>query len=87
MEKVDNGCRGATSLYFLSGLGAGIALTVLLAPRSGAATRRLIGSKVEGGKNWARDKAATAQNYVRERRDELVDRVKDKNEAAVIEQP
>jgi hypothetical protein len=50
MEKVEmNGNRGCGLLFFLTGLGAGIALTVLLAPRSGAATRRLIGRKVEEG--------------------------------------
>ena len=41
------GNRGSALLIFLTGLGAGIAVTALLAPRSGAATRRLIGRKVE----------------------------------------
>jgi hypothetical protein len=37
------GNRGSALLIFFTGLGAGIAVTVLLAPRAGAATRRLIG--------------------------------------------
>jgi hypothetical protein len=77
MEKVDmNGYRGS-ALLFLTGLGAGIALTVLLAPRSGAATRRLIGRKVEDGEDWMKDKAVAAQDYVRGHGEELRDRVKE----------
>jgi len=78
MEKPEmNGNRSSALLYFLTGLGAGIALTVLLAPRSGAATRRLIGRKVEGGENWMKAKAAAAQHYVSSRGAELRDRVKE----------
>jgi len=47
-----NTSGGSALLFFLTGLGAGIALTVLLAPRSGAATRRLIGRRVEEGEDW-----------------------------------
>ncbi|MGD0500622.1 MAG: YtxH domain-containing protein [Bryobacteraceae bacterium] len=72
-----NGNRGCSLLLFLAGLGAGIALTVLLAPRSGATTRRLIGRKVEEGEGWIKDKAAAAQDYVRGRGEELGDRVKE----------
>ena len=49
---------------FLSGLGAGIALTLLMAPRNGAATRGLIGRKVKCGEEWMKEKAAEAENYV-----------------------
>jgi gas vesicle protein len=78
MEKLEMNCnRGSALLYFLTGLGAGIGLTVLLAPRSGAATRRLIGSKVEEGEDWMKDKAAAAQECVRDRVEDLRDRVKD----------
>ena len=67
-EKVETnghgGNRVSEGLFFLTGLGAGIALTILLAPRSGAAMRRLIGHKVEKGENWMKDKAASAQDYV-----------------------
>jgi len=78
MEKVEiNGNRGSALLFFLTGLGAGVALTVLLAPRSGAATRRLIGRKVEEGKDWMKDKAGAAQDYVKGRGEELRDRVQE----------
>ena len=72
-----NGNRGSSLLFFLTGLGAGIALTVLFAPRSGAATRRLIGRKAEEGKDWVQDKAGAAQDYVRSHGEELRDRVKE----------
>ncbi len=62
---------GSSLMLFLTGLGAGVALTVLLAPRSGAATRRLIGSKVDEGKIWVKDKAAMAQAYAKDRGEEL----------------
>jgi hypothetical protein len=77
-EKVEmNGNRGSALLFFLTGLGVGIALTVLFAPLSGAATRRLIGRKVEEGEDWVKDNAAAAQDYVRDHGEELRDRVKD----------
>lgn len=76
-----NGNRGTALLSFVTGLGAGIALTVLFAPRSGAATRRLIGRKVEEGQGWMTDKAAAAQSYVRERGEDLRGRVKEVAEA------
>lgn len=78
MQKVEmNGNRGSALLFFLTGLGGGIALTVLLAPRSGAATRRLIGRKVEEGEDWMKDKAAAARDYVRGHGEELRDRAKE----------
>ena len=49
----------------------------MLAPCSGAATRRLIGRKVEEGKDWMKDKAAAAQDCVRGHGEELRDRAKE----------
>lgn len=78
MEKVEmNGNRAYALPLFLAGLVTGIAVTVLLAPRSGAATRRLVGRKVEEGENWMKAKAAAAQGYVSSRGAELRDRVKE----------
>lgn len=78
MEKIEmNGNKGLALLFFFTGLGAGIALTALLAPRSGAATRRLIGRKVEEGEDWIKDKADTAQDFVRGHVEDLHDRVKE----------
>jgi gas vesicle protein len=78
MEKVEmNGNRAYALPLFLAGVGMGIAVTVLLAPRSGAATRRLISRKVEEGEDWMKTKAAAAQDYVSSRGAELRDRVKE----------
>ncbi len=78
MQKVDtSGNTGAGALFFLAGLGAGGALAVLLAPRSGAATRRMIGRKVEEGQDWVKEKAAVAQEYASCQGEKLADRIKD----------
>jgi gas vesicle protein len=82
MKEVEmNGNRASAIPYFLAGLGTGIAVTVLLAPRSGASTRRLIGRKVEEGEDWIQARAAAAQDYVSSRGAELRDRVKGVAEA------
>jgi gas vesicle protein len=72
-----NGNGVSSSLFFLTGLGTGVALTILFAPRSGAAMRRLIGRKVEKGENWMKETAASAQDYVNDHVEELRDRVKE----------
>jgi gas vesicle protein len=78
MEKTEmNFNSGSAVLIFLTGMGAGIALAGLLTPRSGAATRRLIGRKVDEGTDWMKHKAAEAQDYVKTQGEELRDRVKD----------
>lgn len=78
MPKVETcGNTGSGSLFFLTGMGAGIALAVLFAPRSGIATRRLIGRKVEEGEVWVREMAAEAQDYVSVQGDKLGDRIKE----------
>ncbi|MGA3095921.1 MAG: YtxH domain-containing protein [Bryobacteraceae bacterium] len=69
--------RGSALPFFLSGLGAGIGLTLLLAPRSGAATRRLIGKKVDDGEKWIGDKVAAAQDSVQGCVKEFRDRVEE----------
>ena len=71
-----NGNRSSSPLFFLTGLGTGAALTALIAPRSGASTRRLIGRKVEEGENWVKEKAAAARDCVRNQGEDLCDRVK-----------
>jgi hypothetical protein len=49
---------------FLTGLGSGVALALLFAPLNGAATRSLIGRKIEDGEDWVKGKAAAAEDYV-----------------------
>jgi gas vesicle protein len=62
---------------FFLGTGIGIAATLLLAPQSGTAARRLIGRKVKGGEHWLKDKATSAEQYVLTRGTDIRDRVKD----------
>ena len=69
--------KGCGLLWFLTGLGAGVGLTLVLAPRSGAATRRIIGRKVDEGEEWIRDKAAEAQECVKDQLKELRGRVEE----------
>lgn len=80
MEQMEKNCDKSSALFgvpcFLTGLGAGIALTLLFTPRSGAATRRLIGRKVDEGEDWVKNKAVEAQDYVRDHGEELFSRVK-----------
>ena len=50
--------------FFLGGLGAGIALGVLLAPRSGLATRRLIDRNVRAAEDWTRSKVEAGEEFL-----------------------
>lgn len=80
MEKTEMSCncdKNSGLLFFLTGLGLGVGLTALLAPLSGAATRRLIGRKVDEGEEWIKDKAAAAQDCVKGSVKDLRDRVEE----------
>jgi gas vesicle protein len=78
MEKTElNGNSCSALPFFVTGLGAGIVVAVLFAPQSGATARRLIARRVEEGKHWLQGKATAAQDYVKEQREELRDRVKE----------
>jgi gas vesicle protein len=82
MEKDEmNENKGFAALCFLTGLATGIAVMALFAPRSGAATRRLIGHKVDEGKDWVKDQALAAQDYVKDQGKELQNRVKEAAQA------
>jgi gas vesicle protein len=64
-DKLEVNCKAGSALpFFLIGAATGVALTILLAPRSGAATRRLIGRTVQEGEDWMKAKAAAARDYV-----------------------
>ena len=77
MEKSEMNGNGSSALpFFLTGLGTGIALTLLLAPLSGAETRSLIGCTAKEGEDWVKDKAAAAEDYVATQAGGLHDRVK-----------
>ena len=62
---------------FLAGLGTGIVLTILLAPQSGVATRRLISRKVKDGEDWVKGQASAAEDFVTTSAAGLRDHVKD----------
>ena len=49
--------RTSAPLSFLAGLGAGIVVATLFAPRSGAAIRRLVSRQVERGVDRAKEVA------------------------------
>jgi gas vesicle protein len=70
--------------YFIVGLGVGVAVGMLLAPRSGDETRQLLRSKADEGTDYLRSKAEESREFVKrrggERREsaaDLVDRSKE----------
>ena len=70
--------------YFIVGLGVGVAVGMLMAPRSGEETRQILRSKADESKDYLRHKADEGREYVRRRGGELresandlVDRSKD----------
>ena len=62
---------------FLLGLGAGIVLTMLYAPMSGDATRKLITRRAKEGQEWIEDQATTASDFVSGQADSIAHRAKD----------
>jgi gas vesicle protein len=59
--------------WFLVGVGAGAAVALLLAPKTGQQTRKLIAKKAEEG----RDYVASKGRELREQAEELVDKGKE----------
>ncbi len=72
-----NRTRSMALPCFLTGLGTGIVLTLLLAPASGEATRSLIGRKVKEGEDWMKETAAAAEESVLAQAAGLKSRVKE----------
>jgi hypothetical protein len=84
MENDVIGMKGNNNLElpcFLLGLGAGVGLTLLFAPRTGDATRRLISRgvrrQVRNGENWVKDQATATQEYVAGQAEAVGNRVKE----------
>jgi gas vesicle protein len=77
-----NGNRSSAIQPFLCGLGTGVALALLFAPRSGAETRRMIGRTAKDGEGWIKEKAGAAKEYVETHVTDLRERAKEV--AAVI---
>ena len=70
--------------YFIVGLGIGVAVGLLMAPRSGEETRQILRSKADEGTEFLRAKAEESKELVRRRGGELresasdlIDRSKD----------
>jgi gas vesicle protein len=63
-----------TTFYcFLVGLGVGMAVTVLIAPRSGAATRKLIRRRASEASDLVKTKTNQASKYIKRRAAETLD--------------
>lgn len=63
--------------FFMIGVATGVGLALLLAPRSGVETRRLIGRTVRQGEDWVKTKAGAAQDSLRSRGADLRKRAMD----------
>ena len=57
--------------YFIVGVGVGVAVGLLLAPKSGEETRQYIRERAGEGKDYLRTKADESKEYVRRRGTEL----------------
>jgi len=57
--------------YFIVGLGVGVAVGMLMAPRSGEETRQILREKADESKDFLRSKADESKEYMRKRGSEL----------------
>jgi gas vesicle protein len=69
--------RSVALPFYLAGLGTGVAVALLFAPRTGTATRKLIGRKVRNSEEWVEDQAGAAKKWVLTQGAGLRDRVSD----------
>jgi gas vesicle protein len=70
--------------YFIVGLGVGVAVGMLMAPRSGEETRQMLLSKADEGADFVRSKTDESKEFIlkrgaelRESASDLIDRSKD----------
>jgi gas vesicle protein len=63
--------------FFIVGMGVGVAVGMLLAPRSGEETRQILREKADEGKDFLRAKTDESKEYVRKRGSELRDSAND----------
>ena len=59
--------------YFCLGLGIGVAVGILFAPKSGEETRQLLRSKADEGGDYVKRMADEGSEYVKRKSDELRD--------------
>lgn len=70
---MDDSNGGAKFSFFLAGLGVGVVLALLFAPRSGEETRELIRGKADQGRDYVTGKS----RELRHQAEEIVDKAKD----------
>lgn len=63
--------------YFIVGLGVGVAVGMLMAPRSGEETRQILRSKADESADYLKNKADESKDYMRRRGSELRDSASD----------
>jgi gas vesicle protein len=59
--------------YFLLGLGAGVAVGILLAPKAGDETREFLRSKADEGVDYVRSRATEGAEFVKRKSADLKD--------------
>ena len=69
--------RNATLRLFLTGLGTGFALAIFFAPRSGRASRHIIGRKAQEGTETLTTAAVAGRDYIERQGSELRDRTQE----------
>lgn len=77
---IPSGNRASTFAYLLAGLGIGAALSIVLAPRSGAETRQWIANKCLNGMDTANEKVRQTRLRVKD----VVDQGQQKISEAVV---
>lgn len=75
--------RTSALTCFLAGLGTGIAVTLLVAPSSGAELRAYLQRGVASGEDWVKSKTEAAGTYVQNQAADVERRVKDAAAAAM----
>ena len=63
--------------YFIVGMGIGVAVGLLVAPRSGEETRKLLREKADEGADYVRTRTDEGREYLRRRSDEFREQATD----------
>jgi gas vesicle protein len=69
--------NGSGLTYFIVGMGIGVAVGMLLAPRSGEETRQILLAKADEGADFMRNKTEESKEFVLKRGAELRDSASD----------
>jgi gas vesicle protein len=63
--------------YFIVGLGVGVAVGMLMAPKSGEETRQYLRERADEGKDYLKTKSDESREFARKRASELRDSASD----------